>query len=102
MRGPRGIKLGEETLDLGALEQLAEIGQVRTLSLLMRRAASRMEPGKGTAELVAELIAWIDEVGLDGLDPPAAYDLSRPRRFELAAALNRWRALEFHRPDGCS
>jgi hypothetical protein len=29
------------------------------------------------------------------MDTPVAYDLSRPRRYELAAALNRWRSLDF-------
>jgi predicted ABC-class ATPase len=96
-RGPRAVRVGQETVDLRALEQLAETGQVRSLGRLMRRAAMRMRPGKSLFELIRELETWLDEAGLDALDPPAAYDLSRPRPFELAAALNRWRALTFRR-----
>jgi hypothetical protein len=89
--------MGDETVDLRALEQIVETGQVRALGLLMKRATALMGPGTGLKRLVADLDAWLDERGIDGLDSPVAYDLARPRRFELAAALNRWRALRFGR-----
>jgi hypothetical protein len=94
-RGPRRVRLGQETVSLAALEQLAENGQVRALALLMKMAAIRARKGREFAGLIAELEGWLDEHGLDALDRPAAYDLTRPRRFELAAALNRWRSLQF-------
>jgi predicted ABC-class ATPase len=95
MRGPYGVRLGQETLDLRALEQIAESGQVRTIARLMKMAAQRMGKGKRLVQLIEELDDWLDREGIDGLDRPVAYDLSRPRPFELAAALNRWRALRF-------
>jgi hypothetical protein len=55
-----------------------------------------MEPGKNLPALLDELEAWLDD-GIDRLDPPAAYDLARPRRFEIAAAINRWRRVEVRR-----
>jgi predicted ABC-class ATPase len=95
LRGPRRVRLGQETVSLAALEQIAETGQVRTLALLMKMAAERARKGIGLGSLIDQLEAWLDERGLDGLDVPVAYDLSRPRRYELAAALNRWRSLQF-------
>jgi predicted ABC-class ATPase len=99
LRGPRGIRVGESVVDLGAVDPLLETGQVRALALLLREAVLRMDPAKSILALLDELDAWLDSEGLDALDPPAAHDLARPRRFEIAAALNRWRTLRVHRPD---
>ena len=92
------MRIGDETVSLRELDQLVETGQVRALGWLMRSAAMRIAVGKKMAALVDEVEARLDAEGLDSLDPPVAYDLSRPRRFELAAALNRWRALLVARP----
>jgi len=97
-RGPRAVRVGDEVISLAALEQLVEPGQVRALGRLMRSAAMRMGPGKTMNELLDEIESRLDAEGLDPLDPPVAYDLSRPRRFELAAALNRWRMLSVRCP----
>ena len=92
------MRIGDETVSLRELDQLVETGQVRALGWLMRSAAMRMAVGKNMAALIDEVEARLDAEGLDSLDPPVAYDLSRPRRFELAAALNRWRAMLVARP----
>ncbi len=99
LRGPRGMRIGEETVDVGALSQVTETGEVRSLARLLREAASRMAAGKTLAALVAELDARLDDGGLDVLDPPVSHDLARPRRHEIAAAINRWRSLRVRRPD---
>jgi len=97
-RGARAVRVGDETVSLRALDQLVEAGQARAMGRLMRGAAMRMGEGKSMSMLIDELEARLDADGLDSLDPPVAYDLSRPRRFELAAALNRWRAMLVVRP----
>jgi predicted ABC-class ATPase len=99
LRGPRSVRIGDETLDLSALEPIEETGQIKALAFLLREAADRMEEGKEMGALVREIDAWLDEAGLDALDPPAAYDLARPRTFEIAAAINRWRSLTVMRGD---
>ena len=66
---------------------------MRALGPLIKRAARRMDGKNELAALLDELEAWLDREGMDALDRPVAYDLSRPRGFELGAALNRWRQL---------
>ncbi len=97
--GSRGIRLGEETVDLGALGQISEAGEIRALALLLREASRRAGEGMSLGGLLDDLEAWLDSAGLDALDPPLAYDLARPRRFEIASALCRCRALRVRRPD---
>jgi predicted ABC-class ATPase len=94
-RGPRALRIGRETLDLHAMEQLVETGQIRALGLLMRRAAQRIDGRRCLADLTRELDDWLDREGIDALDRPVSYDLARPTRFQLAAALNRWPSLRF-------
>jgi predicted ABC-class ATPase len=100
VRGDRAVRVGDQTVDLRAIEQLVEPGQVRAIARLMARMARRTTGESSLADLLRETDAWLDESGLDALDAPVAYDLSRPRAFELAAALNRWRALRFERAAG--
>jgi predicted metal-dependent phosphoesterase TrpH len=95
LRGPRGIRAGDETVEVGVLQQIVETGQSRALAQSMRHLVRSKGPSMPLRDLIEAHDAWLDEAGLDGLERPAAYDLSRPRRFELAAALNRWRALRW-------
>ena len=95
LRGPRGIRAGEETLELGVLQQIVETGQTRALARSMRHLTRSSGPAIPLREAIGRHDAWLDEGGLDRLERPVAYDLSRPRLFELAAALNRWRALRW-------
>lgn len=93
LRGPRGVRAGDETLEIGVLQQIVETGQTRALAQAMRHLARSEAASLPLRDLIDSQDVWLDDGGLDRLEPPAAYDLSRPRRFELAAVLNRWRAL---------
>jgi predicted ABC-class ATPase len=97
VRGPRGVRAGPETIDLSALEQIAETGQVRAIARLLRVTASELGKEVEMCDLLDRLEQRLDRAGMDGLDRPAAYDLSRPRRYEMAATINRWRALVVER-----
>jgi len=94
-RGPRGIRAGGETLELGVLQQILETGQTRALAQSMRYLMRPSDQAVSLRDLILGHDAWLDDGGLDRLERPVAYDLSRPRRFELAATLNRWRALRW-------
>lgn len=102
-RGPRALRMGEETVDLSALESLEEPGQVEALAEILRRAPSIARAAEATtfAALLDAIEARLDAEGLDRLGPPGpSYRLSRPRRWEIAAALARWRAARFERVPG--
>ena len=58
-----------------------------------------MAADRPLARVVAELESILDAEGLDALDPwrrgdQHPGDFARPRRFEIAAALNRLRGVE--------
>ena len=90
------ISFGEEEINIGAVEQVAEKSQARAIAdsiLLFKR--SMANGVKTVAQLVAELEAMWDRQGLDALNPSMHFgNYARPRRFELAAALNRLRSLK--------
>jgi len=113
-RGRREVKIdarsldaifyGDDPIDLRGVEQLVDRSQTRAVGLAIHLAAERYMDGEATlAEVLDRLDAFFDDAeveghGLDGLDPfhrpehhPGA--LARPRRFEVAAAINRLRTL---------
>ncbi|QJA06437.1 ABC-ATPase domain-containing protein [Thermosulfurimonas marina] len=86
-----GLVLGQERLDLSAVEQLVSADQVRTLGLILAAMHDRW-PGS-LAEAVAEAERRLLEEGFGWLAEERG-DLAFVRRFELAAALNRLRTLK--------
>ncbi len=97
-RGPDAVRLGDETVDLRAITQLSEPGQLRALARLALRSAEICAPGLSVADVVAKLEHALDRDGLDALERTLAYDLARPAPLALAALLHRWRALSIQRP----
>ena len=108
-RGRRNIKIssrdceeivyGTTEIDLRSVEQLFDPSQTRAIGAAIQFAASRlMDDGQTLSEILDALDQFFDNEGLDRLDPfhrperhPGAY--ARPRRFEIAAAINRLRTL---------
>ena len=99
------ILYGREAIDLRALEQLVDTSQTRAIAYAIYRMAERL--GREERTLSEWLTLFEDEVDSHGLDPLAPFhrtgqhpgNLARPRRFELAAAINRMRSLRI-RPVG--
>jgi len=91
----RSLRVGSQTISLDMLDPVTEPGQPRTLARWLEEVARRIAEGGTVRDLAFSFDEWIEREGLDALAPPAAYDLTRPRRFELAAVLGRWRALRF-------
>ncbi len=109
VHGQDAISWGEREIDLRGVAQLADTSQTRAIAgALLRASASLMESGEGAAsstisELLDAIESLIEREGLDGLAldvrdrrgvHPGA--LARPRRHEIAAALNRLRELDIH------
>jgi predicted ABC-class ATPase len=93
------IVFGTTEIDLRAVDQLFDGSQTRAIAATIHRISSRFADGARTLGEILDLVEQsYDAEGLDSLDlfhrsghHPGA--LARPRRFEIAAALNRMRTL---------
>lgn len=109
-RGRRDVKIdakevdalvyGRERIDLRGIEQLVDRSQTRAIGYAVWLASGEwMDGTRSLGEVLDEIEAFMDEEGLDGLTPRRRRGehpgrLARPRRFEIAAAINRLRTLE--------
>lgn len=90
----RTLRVGDERLDLVALEQLLLPTQLQTVAAALETLGRNRDwSGRPLAELVTELARAMDEE-LDAVDRRGPGNLAWVRRFELGAALNRLRSLE--------
>ncbi|MFP8876926.1 MAG: ATPase, partial [Myxococcota bacterium] len=108
-RGRREVKIdakgldlllyGREAIELRGVEQLVDPSQTRAIGNAIHLASRRWMNGERTLlEVLEALETLLDEEGLDVLDPfhePGRHpgNLARPRRFEIAAAINRLRSV---------
>lgn len=104
-RGQRDVKLkvrdvdevvfGTEEIDLAAVEQIVERGQLRAIASAIVYAKEEYIDGRcPLPEVLNQVMADIETQGLDILSHLPEGDLILFRRFELAAALNRLRSLK--------
>ncbi|MBE9129338.1 MULTISPECIES: ABC-ATPase domain-containing protein [unclassified Coleofasciculus] len=104
-RGQREVKLkvrdvdevvfGTEEIDVAAVEQIVEKGQLRAIAQAIVYAKRQCINGRHTMpEILNRVMADIESNGLDILSNLPEGDLVLFRRFELAAALNRLRTLK--------
>eukprot|EP00808_Paulinella_micropora_P017173 g82721.t1 len=95
------IAFGDNELDLRGVEQLRDIAQTRGISEgLVKLALSGMDGKQSLRRLLEALDQELDRNGLDVLtswrgERHQSGLLARPRKFELAAALNRLRGMKF-------
>lgn len=94
-RGTDALTLGESTVDLRAVEQLVDPGQVTGIGLaLLTCLRSGWVDGRRTVgELLDAFDAEVAHRGVAAVDAAYPGDFAVPRRFEIAAALNRLRTL---------
>lgn len=95
VRSLHEISYGDEKLDLSAVEQLIEVSQTRGISEILHIIHQRIISGEETlSETLNNLEAMMNAHGLDAISSigPAG-NLGRPRKFEIAAAINRLRSL---------
>lgn len=94
-RGRDALTLGESTVDLRAVEQLVDPSQVTGIGLaLVTCVRSGLLDGTRTVREVLDAFdEEVDRNGVLAVDRRFVGDFAVPRRFELAAALNRLRVL---------
>ncbi|MDI2027970.1 ABC-ATPase domain-containing protein [Saccharopolyspora sp. TS4A08] len=95
-RGTDALTLGESTIELRGVEQIADASQVTGIGLALVSLARR---GRfdGREELAEVLRGWAADVtdrGVAAVDERFVGDFAVPRPLEVAAALNRLRVLE--------
>ncbi len=100
-RSRTSIALGSDMqLDLGCVEQLVDASQTRALAemiVTVSRQLERMPRAVLLTQMLDGLEAHMDgHTGMDALCPTRKLgNMARPRRLELAAALNRLRSAQF-------
>ncbi|WIA16375.1 hypothetical protein OEZ85_013071 [Tetradesmus obliquus] len=103
VRGLHHIQYGDQDIQLSAAEQLVDKSQTRAVAdalkwlqaqLQRQQQQQQQQGGKTLLQWLNELDAAIEQQGLDVLAPQLLGNLARPRRFEVAAAINRIRTLQ--------
>lgn len=95
-RGLDEVQFGTEEIDLSLAEQLVDQSQTRAIAeILVKLLHKRLLDGRRT---LCELMDAVDqEIGTGGLEAMVGShwgNRALPRRFEIAAAINRLRALK--------
>lgn len=114
-RGRREVKIdakgldlilyGSDPIDLRYIEQLVDASQTRAIGYAIHLAAQRfMDGSTALADVVEAVDRVLDENSLDLLAPFGRTghhpgNFARPRRYEIAAAINRLRTLRIRPPD---
>ena len=102
-RGTSTAVIGMSMIDLSQVEQLVDQSQTRCIAHAIHHVSKKHMNNKRTLGEVLDLLEEdIDKCGLDvlaahpGRHPP---NFARPRRFEIAAAINRLRTLKVEMRD---
>jgi predicted ABC-class ATPase len=96
----RTIEFGSEEIDVALLYQLVDPAQCRTIGdALLSLARGLCDGRRSVAELLDAIDARVESEGLDSICARSFGDRARPRRYEVAGALNRLRSLGLVVPD---
>ncbi len=93
-RALRAVLFGVEEIDMSAVAQLVDEGQVRAIGQALNLAREQfMNNSRTVAQVVEAVMEQVAHHGLDALDRREIGDYAAFRPYELAAALNRLRTL---------
>jgi predicted ABC-class ATPase len=98
-KGLKSILFGRRSIDLSAVEQLVDESQTRAIgdALIYLRETCMRAPGASLAAMLDALDKALEEEGVDAVMRAALGDRARPRRYEVASALNRLRGVRISR-----
>jgi len=92
------VTFGRYTIRLGITHQVADIQQTLTLGLIIEYARQRyLDKPRPLRELLDLVERDLSTEGLEQITREVRGDLARPRRYEIAAALNRLPSLRVSR-----
>ncbi|MFK5986028.1 MAG: ABC-ATPase domain-containing protein [Pseudomonadota bacterium] len=92
VRETRAINYGNYHIDLSLVEQLVDLGQTRSIALMIHYYATHYSTASGTlVENLTKIIQLANDQGLDIFSPYKVGNLAIPRLYELHAAINRIR-----------
>lgn len=92
------LTFGRSTINLSGIRQLADIYQTRTIGRILYYAKLRyMDEPRPIREILDLIDRDLSTEGLESLTRDLRGDLARPRRYEIAAALNRLDSLRITR-----
>jgi predicted ABC-class ATPase len=92
------VTLGDEEVDLRALDQLVETGQARAIAYALAWARDHVFDGQPLPSAVARIMDVLASSGLDAFQAVPGGELAEFRSYELVAFLNRVRSLECDSP----
>ena len=96
-KGKENIRLGHENVELAFVEQLTDSSQTAAIADIIRYARDRYDDDSRTlADIISLVLADVDRRGLECISPFKGHpgDLARPRKYEIAAAFNRYRGFK--------
>lgn len=95
---PRQLEYGMDLISLDAVEQIAEAPQILTIGYCLLALRIKLKQSGDKLETIRFWVDWLEEeiskYGLAVLEPDYPGTLSMPRKYELAAAINRIRSLK--------
>lgn len=103
-KGVSTLIIGPEFVDLSHVEQLVESSQTRAIGYAIYQFSKGRQDSLKRKPVMGEVLDYLENMmnqeGLDFLTPPGRsqpHNLSRPRRYEIASAINRLRTLRVDR-----
>jgi len=92
--GLRELEFGRCRIDLSGVEQLADVHQASTIGQILAYAKGRyMDESRPIREILDLIDRDLSTEGLECLSRELRGDFARPRRYEIAAVLNRLETL---------
>ncbi len=94
---PRQLEYGMDLINLEALPQIAEAPQLLSIGYCLLMLRKAMQEKANETQTIEYWLQWlykqIEQKGLSSLQPDYPGTLSLPRKYEVAAAINRIRTL---------
>ena len=96
-KGLYNIIFGKSVIDLSSLEQLVDDSQTNCIAVMLDYLRKHILDDKmSISEAVDVLLKRVESAGLDSISPYTGHpgNLALPRKYEICAAINRYRELK--------